>query len=362
MLNIFNPPFMGGRTPPVLPMYDYVVRTMNREMSRVKDYYRENNFSLENTHRIIKLLIDLQSYMDCSPETLVRAVRIDLPRLCRAYGITSALGNGGIQTRGEMFKQNCADVFISVEYDFDVKKCYTYFQQLQPIKVLSHDFTDIGFGLANGKYNSQEYGTCVFSIDITMLALQFKAWWDKERYIKEQDINLPTHIFAQRYPIVNILGTHTDIAIFNRLISLLKGKEIPNSRNQHSFMVADVSPQLDKTHLQLIDKLKATKTDYLQRLNAIPSLQFGSYFRSTNHPDLAVTRNNRWAMTLARLNTVEFLLEVDRVSNSEATNMYERELMARELRIMFNDRSLTPYLPTVTVDRITRVYSEVSRE
>lgn len=362
MLNIFNPPFMGGRTPPVIPLYDYAIQTMNREMKRVKEFYRENIYTLDNTHRIIKLLIDLQTYMGSSPEVLVRTIRAETPRLCRAYGINSPVVYSGIQTPGEMYKRNCPEVFISVEYDFDVKNCWTHFRQLQPIKVLSHDFTDLGFGLANGRYNAEAVGTTVFSIDLAMLALQFKAWWDTERYVKETNLYLPTHYFAHKYPIVNLLGTHTDVAIFNRLLMLSKNGNIPNDRNHHSFMLADVTGKIDSCHEKLLERFKTTPMEYLQRLNAIPSLQYGSFYRSMNHPDLAPTRNVRWALVLARLNTVEFLLEMDRISNSQYMNLYERETVARELRVMRNERSLSAYLPQGTIDRIARVYTEVSRE
>lgn len=362
MLNLFNPPFMGGRTPPILPMYDYIIKTMNREMDRVKNYYRENIYVLENSHRLIRLLIDLQTYMTLSPESLVRTIRNETPRLCRAYDINSPIVHSGIQTIGEIYKRNCAEVFISVEYDFDVKKCIDNFQQLQPIHVLTHDFTDLGMGLANGKYNSEEFGTSVFSIDLALLALQFKVWWEKERYVKETDTYLPTHYFAHKYPIVNMLGTHTDVCIFNRMVSLARGITPPNGRNHHSFLVADISDKIDGTHEKLLERFKSTPMDYLQRLNAIPSLQYGSYYRSVNHPELAPTRNVRWAMVLSRLNAVEFLLTMDEASNSEHMNLYERTVIATELRIMRNDRTITAYLPSTTVNRLERVYQSVSRE
>lgn len=362
MLNLFNPPFIGGRTPPVLPMYDYIVRTMNREMERVKNYYRENIHTLDNTHRLVKLLIDLQSYMSLSPEILVRTIRNETPRLCRAYGINSPVVYSGIQPMGEIYKRNCAEVFISVEYDFDVKKCIDNFQHIQPIHVLSHDFTDLGMGIGNGKYNSDEFGTCVFSIDLAMLALQYRVWWEKERYIKETDTYLPTHYFAHKYPIVNMLGTHSDVCIFNRILVLAKGNKPAVSRNHHSFLLADVEDRVDATHGKLLERFQSTPMDYLQRLNALPSLQYGTYYRSMNHPDLAPTRNIRWALVLARLNSVEFLLDMDEVSNSEYMNQYERTQTAIELRIMRNDRSLASYLPAPTINRIERVYQKVSRE
>lgn len=362
MLNIFNPPYLGGRTPPVIPLYDYVTQTMNREMQRVKAYYRENIYTLENTHRLVRLLIDLQTYMHCSPEVLVRTIRTETPRLCRAYGINSPVVMSGIDSLGELYKRNCAEVFISVEYDFDVKKCFNHFRQLQPVKVLSHDFTDIGFGLANGQYDSEEVGTVVLSIDLALLALQFKAWWDTERYVKETDTYLPTHLFAHRYVIVNMLGTQTDISIFNRLLSLSKNTPIPTARGHHSFMIADSTSRLDSCHVKLLERFKNTPMDYMQRLNAVPSLQYGSYYRSMNHPDLAPTRYVRWALVLSRLNSVEFLLEMDKVSKSQHMNLYERDTVARELRVMINERSLSAYLPSPTIDRINRVYSEVSRE
>lgn len=353
---------MGGRTPPILPMYDYIIKTMNREMDRVKKFYQENIYTLDNSHRLIRLLIDLQSYMSLNPESLVRTIRTETPRLCRAYNINSPLVHAGIQTMGEMYKRNCAEVFISVEYDFDVKKCMEGFRFLQPIHVITHDFTDLGMGLANGKYNSEEHGTAVFTIDLAMLALQFKMWWELERYVKETDTYLPTHYFAHKYPIVNLLGSHNDVCIFNRIVALSNGIKPPAGRSHHSFLIADISAQLDNTHERLLERFQSTPMDYLQRLNAIPSLQYGSYYRSTNHPDVSPTRNINWALVLARLNSVEFLLNLDNASNAEHMNQYERTVIAIGLRAMRNDRSLLAYLPPATVNRFEKVYSIVNRE
>lgn len=362
MLNIFNPPFIGSRTPVVLPMYSYVIGCLKRELEKVNRYYTENVYIVQNTHRLVKLIIDLQTIIQSSPENVVRIVRNESDRLCRAYGITSPVVNGGISTAGEMYNKNCPEVFISVEYEFDTKQCYQNYKTLKPVRVLSHDFTDLEFGLANGKYSSTERGPAVFSIDLALFALQYKAWYDNERYVKETNTYLPTHYFVVKYILNNLVTTHVDIAIFNRLNAILHNKFIPAGSSKHSFLVADHSAKLDQTHKLLIERFTGTQSDYTQRLESIPSLDYGSYLRSVNIPDMAPTRQVTWALVLARLNTIEYLLGVDRIASGQAINQFDREVIARELRVLRSDRALSMYLPPATMDRINTIYSTVSRQ
>lgn len=362
MLNVFNPPVMGTRTPVVFPMYSYVVSCLNRELLKVKQYYENNLYVVPNNHRLVKLIIDLQTYMQSSPEMIARLVVNESDRLCRAYGITSSVINGGISTAGDMYNRNSPEVFISIEESINIKAVYDNFRDQEPVRVLTHDFTDLEFGLANGKYSGSERGIAVFGINLPLLAVQYKAWYDKERYVKETDTYLPTHYFVVKYILRNMISSHVDIAMFNRLLALLHNQYIPNGVNHHSFLIADHSAKLDQTHEQLLQRLKNTQTDYIQRLESLPSLEHGSYLRTVTIPDVAPTRQIKWAMVLSRLKTIEYLLTIDRISNGQAINQMDRETIARELRVLRSDRALTMYLPEPTMNRINNIYAIVSRE
>ena len=71
MFSLFNPPFTGERTTIVLPMFDYLVNQTKHEVSKVTDYYNDNLINAKTTDRLVKLLVQLQTYMDLPKATLL---------------------------------------------------------------------------------------------------------------------------------------------------------------------------------------------------------------------------------------------------------------------------------------------------
>ena len=112
MFSLFNPPFSGDRTKIILPLFDYLVNQTKHEVSKVTDYYNDNLINAKTTDRLVKLLIQLQSYMDLSPETLVSVVRNNSARLNNAFNIVSPLNTGKISNQGEMYNRNNPELFI----------------------------------------------------------------------------------------------------------------------------------------------------------------------------------------------------------------------------------------------------------
>lgn len=362
MFSLFNPPFNRDRTPIVLPMFDYLIKQTQHEVTKVVDFYQQNIYHARTTDRLVKLLIELQSFMDLSPENLVNTVRNNTARLCNAYNIVSPINNAKITNQGEMYNRNNPELFIFVEYPFGVKKCVDNYKALKPVRVVSHDFTDFGYGLANGAYQSQETGIAIFTIDIALLALQYQQWFQKERYIKERNYHLPTTHFVVKYIWTGLLSTHMDNVIFNRLLNRLKKQPSAPSRTPHSFYTVDYGDRFDATLDQLIARYQNQPSDWLQRMNSIPSLEYGSYFKAVSYPDTAPTRQIKWAMVLSKLKMVEFLLLTDGYDQNTALNLTDREAIARELRILRNDRSLELFVPQTVLSRIERVYDEVNKE
>lgn len=362
MFSFFNPPFPIHRTPVVVPMYSYITDRMNNELTKVEEFYRTNIYTVKNTHVLAKLLVELTNYIHLDPENLVRHIRAITPALERAYRFNSSIVDGGVITDGNLYNRNVPEVWLSVAYEFSVDECYKHYQKLNPIRAVTHPFTDVNMNIPNGTYSSSQQGYCVVTVDLALLALQYKAWRDKEQYLREQDMYLPLHYFIQQYPLTGYIATHVDVAIFNRLSYLLFQKPIPPSRSAHSYMVFDHGQRIDETHLKLLDVLKRRHGDYIEILKSIPSLKYGNFYMSNTFPDIAPTRQIKWVLVLAKISIIEFLLEIDRVSGNSGMNLYERDQIARELRVVRNDKSLFGYLDRDTIERIDKIYDQVNRE
>lgn len=363
MYSLFNPVFTGGRTPRHLPIFDYITTSLKNELTKVQNFYRANLLTVSNNHILTKILMDITSQCNnLSYHFLVKWVRANSARLERAYNLNSSVVGSGIITNGSIYNRNHAEAWISVAYDFDVDKCIANYKDLKPLRVVSHEYTNLTMSIPNGNYPENQEGLAVLTIDLALLALQYKCWMEKEQYIKEKDTYLPLHSFIYKYPLTNLVSTHTDVCIFNRLYSLVFDKPIVNGRSSNSFFVIDFGDRTTAALNQLLDMFKRQPGDYTQRLDSIPSIEYGSYSRSTGIPDTAPTRQIKWLLVLARLKTVELLLKLDILTGSESINLVERDIIAREIRGLINDKSFLTFAPNVINTRVKNVYSLVNRE
>lgn len=362
MFNLFNPPFESLRTPIDLPLFSYLNKQTEAEINKVKDHYNANIYNSEVGVRLFKILTELKQYVHLSPETLFRYVRNNTARMCMAYNIVSPTSNGSIASMGELYNRNIAELFISVEYPVNIQKCIASFDQLRPIRVVSHDFSDFSYGMTDGKYSCQEKGLAIFTIDLAVLALQYQHWYNNLRYLKNRDFYLPTTHFIARYIWTGILPTHMDNVLFNRLVNHIKNKPNQVSRNAQSFYLTDYSNRYEEGFRQLVARWQAVPSDWLTRLNSIPSIKAGSYWQSIAMPDVAPTRQVKWAMVLAKLKVLEFLILTDLYSSNTYMNSTDRVMLERDVRLLFNDKSLEMYLPESLIQRVKWVYDRLNQQ
>lgn len=361
MSKFFNPPFIGRRTETIVPLYDYHVSRMNTELEKIKNFYRTNLFAVDNNHMLVKILTDFLSFMNYTPEGLYRYIKQDIYRFEQAYGLTSSFVNNGISKEGTFYNKHNLEVWLSVNYEIDVLKCYQNYKELKPIRVVQHDFTDLTMPIPNGKNPVNKPGLVVITIDLALLALQFKAWYDKEKYVRETNTDTPLHNFIYRYPLTNMISTHTDVAIFNRFYNLLKGIENQQPNTYHSFLVYNHGPSVDLSHKQLIDIFKRRPSDYISYLQSIPSLEYGNFYRSVTFPDMAPTRQVKWALVLSKLKQIEVCLAIDDLNENYTINLGIRQDILRELRILMNEKALIYNLPPGYVQRFEIIIAKLSK-
>lgn len=360
MFNLFNPPFRSLRTPISLPLFDYLTKQTAMEVDKVVEYYGRNVYNADVSTRLFKILTELKQYVHLDPATLFRLIRRETTRMCMAYNIVSPTSEGSVVSMGEMYNRNIAELFISVEYPIDVDKALKTITHMKPVRVISHDFSDFSYGLADGRYVCQEKGLAVFTIDLAVLALQYQHWWNNQRFVKDRNYYLPTSHFIARYIWTGLLVTHMDCVVFNRLVNHIKNNPNQVSRNSQSFYLTDYGDRFAYGFEQLTNQWKKVPSDWLTRLNSIPSIAYGSYWQSIAMPDVAPTRQVKWALVLAKLKTLEFLLLTDQYHGNSGMNSSDRRSLEMDIRLVFNDKALEMYLPESLIKRVKWVYDQIN--
>ena len=314
----------------------YVRKTMLREMGRIVEFYSNSNHVVNGDHLINQLLLQLNVSLSRDLESYVRACGQETERLARAFKLVNPVVNDPKPHVGTFYNSSTKEFIILHASDFDYNTAYAKWKKLVPIKVHSHNFTDTNCAIPDGKYkNSENEGGCVvISINLPMLALQYRAWIEQERSgqdYKDQSVN-----FIMQYPLTNMVWRHMDIAVINRLINKYRDKPVAKYTRTHSIATVNTDERLDSVLDKRIDYIKKGEYKFDQLFTIFNCLRRPDWMTVLRPIDIAPVRSVKWVLEVQVLNYFEFFLEVRR-DNGGRYNGREITRALRDLRNLEND-------------------------
>lgn len=352
MYNLFNEdtsPYTGDINISIL---NFVKGNLARELNKLVMYYRENVHAVHSNHFLTRIMnqipINLQENLDYYYlKTLDRGMDIAM-----SLKLTSPIYRGKVFD-GWIYGDKTKEIYIVVNEDLDNYRNVSW-KDLKPIRVLAHPRTSIFFNpIKNENFESEE-GVAVFLIDIPMLMIQYRKWIsDASAYNRElSDRSMMQFIAMCVLP--NILFSHLDVAIFNRLYQWRYGVAPNEAIPRFPIGLINYSNQLDKVLLELNQKLSIHKKEFEAVLRNIPAVSSENYLSVIRIPPMAITRNNKWALTLSRLSTMQFLFKHASELNIER-NLTERNEVLRQLREMKNDRTIEQMISKEFYDYVINI-------
>lgn len=333
-----------------VPEFLYVKGGMSRDLAEVMQYYHERVKAVTNNHLLVRLIRSMNVSMKRDYMSFLDAVEDRALDLSRTLGLTSPVNSGEVHTPGVFYGEGVDEIIVSVSEDFDPHDYASRWRELQPIKVLRHPFTDITHPVLKGEYDYKEEGIAVIAIDIPKLMFQYRCWWDEEKGI-DGEAERTTNQFIAMYPIPNMMPTHLDVAIFNRMHAMLLGEPVADFEKVHPFYVTDYTKKLDsiiEKTLALLVRKRLTFDDIMLSVRLVSS---HNLFEAAILPKVAKTRQVKWALVMARLPLIKFLLKL----NEEADNYSNKFYLTRikvSLKEIRSDRTLTRVLPRKMMDEI----------
>lgn len=314
----------------------YVRKTMLRDMARVVDYYSQCSHVVRGDHLINQLLLQLNVSLSRDLESYVRACGQETERLARAFSLVNPVVNDPKPHTGTFYNGNTKEFIILHATDFDYEKAYKQWKRLVPIKVHSHEFTDTVGAIPDGHYKNSlgESGCAVISINLPMLALQYRAWIEQERStqeVKDQTVN-----YLYRYPITNMVWRHMDLVIINRLITKYRNQPVAMYARAHSIATVNMDDRLDSVLDKRIDYIKKGEYKFDQLFTIFGCLKRPDWLTVLRPIDMAPVRSVKWVLEIQTLNYFEFFLEVRR-DNKSSYNTREVTRVLRDIRNLEND-------------------------
>lgn len=311
-----------------IPAFDYVISQINGSIQDVERYYHRAGLAVANTHILFRLLHSIPLSLDRELISFYYTAKELGLEAAAAVGMTTSVSYGKTFSPGIFYNKGTEEVIIAHDTDYDyegVENGTVDWRTLEPLKVLTHPFTDLSLARLNGKYHSTEKGIVVMSLNVVMLVHQYRCWHKEERQLADGSFKR-THQFISQYPLTNVVYSHANLVLFNRMVKLALGETTAKYIPAHPFYVMDSSQLLDSAIMQLIKSFKSRTRTWDEVVEGIPAFNVDSLREAIPLPDVASTRQIRWALFIARLPLIDFLVRFNGVAENKRNQTYLRRL------------------------------------
>lgn len=325
------------------PEWLYIRNGLQRNLTTVIQFYRTNPTAVQSSHFLVRLLHAITVPQSQVIERYYDNVDAIALNVSMALKMTSSIAPGELFD-GVFYGKGNAEILIADNESFDIFEAHEKWRDLVPVKVLRHARSDLGLNIPDGTLTGVETGLAVITINIPMLAIQYRAFRLNEMAITDNENESQKSImqFIRMYVLTNMLTSHLDYSLFNRLNNLRTGAPMGESRKHHSFYLTDFSRNLDSLYKRLLQLLVNNGRDFPGTLRNIPAIGYKDMEGVMLLPEMAQTRQVVWALVIARLPMLVFLFKILKegpaTKNRREVNAIMRNLLAYKTDNVFRIR------------------------
>lgn len=289
------------------------LRRLNENINKITHYYRLGTFWTDTLHILTRLVTVMAVPVRYEPARYLSIVQARWHGEVVNLGFTTSYHSGKWH-KGE-FYHGCDEILFAYSSQPSLFKLERDWKTSQAVTVLDCPISNLGLQLPDGKERNSETGMAFIGIDITVLMMQYYYFMQdqmafrvlmSENEVRERPYLGPKD-FVAKYVIPNMLGSQTDVVLFNRLRNLHSGAPMGQALTNHTFSLLSPGGGLERGFSQVLKRVSSLKMRYRDLLEQIPRTGDSYPFAM---PDMAETRQAYWALFLARLKTTEFLVDV----------------------------------------------------
>lgn len=291
------------------PEFDYVRRTYLRELANVVDFYHNRVYAVKSDHFLSNILNHLSVPMQYAIDRYADVATVRGPYVAKAVNMTSELNVGQI-FNGVFYGPGVKEIILYDDAYFNPYYAEREWQRISAVKVLMHPKSDTGLLLPNGRRMSPGNGLAVISVNIPLLAVQYRCFMlNQQTKVKAEAGLLGISHFIHMYVLPNMLYSQIDISLFNRFMNICTGAPMGEPLLKHSFMVLDYTSRLDQVLFKTATAIKNKSVRFDQMLRQIPAIVSNDCLDALSMPDIAPTQQVYWALILSRLDVMSFMID-----------------------------------------------------
>lgn len=330
---------------------------LKRNLDTVIKYYHTHPMAVESDHFLVRLIQSIDVPLSLNIERYYDNVQAMSLNLSMALKMTSSIYRGQVFP-GVFYGPSSAEVLIAENEDFDWEDAEVNWKTQVPIRVLRHPITDLGLKLPDGRDNSTDSGLAVLVVNIPMLAVMYRSFRlaQVKREQEENENQMSTMQFVHMYVLPNMLFSHLDHVLFNRIHALSQGAPLGEAKRPHSFPLVDWDHRVFQWQSQQLELMEKQGRDFRGMMHEVPMVSVENLDLLMRLPQMVPTQQVVWALSIARLPALDFLVRVSRAGAS-TTNRNEVNYVLRQIK-MYKRNSM---MKVLTPDVHTDVMFEISQ-
>ena len=232
------------------------------------------------------------------------------PYIAKNFLLTSPITVGKIHD-GIFYGPGNEEVIIYNEDYFNPYAIAKDWRNIRAVEVIQHNCSDLSLLIPNGKDHYTDQGLSFISVNIPLLLLQYRGFL-LEQSLPHNTANynagLNTAHFVNMFVLPNMLFSHVEKVIFNRIFNLTIGAPMGKGTSKYPFLVLDYSERMDNILNELIDRMKDKSFLYSSVLQHIPGMFTKDMQVALEVPDFGRTRQVWWACLTSRIRQMYFLM------------------------------------------------------
>lgn len=304
---------------------------VERNLQKVRAFNIGIDHNIINAGPLLKLIYSFNISLAMDGSRYRSIIADELFELCAGVGITTSVNPGNIFTN-DIFGEHIDVIYIGhsgSNSTFDGSGQLLDWKNQSPVKVLHSPVSDLNLDMPTGVASSDARGVAVLSVDVPMLALQYRAWRkvNDEREAGERET--PKQ-YLQDFVFNNLLESQLRVALYNRFVNASTSIESLWSYRKPVTPIIDYALKIDGGYKRVADYLEGHATEVEQLLESIvvgPNSTVADLLPSL---DVTPTRSVYWALLIAFIPYLDFIVGhlylYDSKINRQFTTKLKREI------------------------------------
>lgn len=310
MYTLFNDPSDPAQGVQQPSSFALVRKRLRKNLIDAIRYARNSTYAVPSNHILVSILNDLNANPNVNLIEYYDIVTKRAQGVAKANKISSALQRGSIRPDGLFYGDNTTEIHVLMDTPINIFQLEDAWKRMQPLRVLRHPRTSLSINALDGSESFEEDGIAVIAIDIKLLAMQYYMWY-KEQKEENPEFFQTTRQFVYQYPLTNMLISHHDVAISNRMAAIFKGNGVSPFENIWPFYMTDHSANVDKYLFDRIETMMSKARVFDEWLHYPNMVTAKTMYDVVRLPQTLVTRQNAWAFNIARVPYLNLLLEME---------------------------------------------------